>query len=173
MAYNFKNLADVELLSAMPEEANVVVEVNGTTKRAPRAEVDITAELISSETLEEVPEGATVFAEVNGEIKRIPSDGLGGSGSGATPLLTYCASNNMLTNQNGENYDLTTLLDAYTQGQLFIIDFYSSLPVLVTGFSISGNVRFEPIYDDDSSWPYSRDEVGAYYSQKFGLVIER
>lgn len=173
MAYNFKNLADVELLNAMPEEANVVVEVNGTTKRAPRAEVDITAELISSETLEEVPEGATVFAEVNGEIKRIPSDGLGGSGSGATPLLTYCASNNMLTNQNGENYDLTTLLDAYTQGQLFIIDFYSSLPVLVTGFSISGNVRFEPIYDDDSSWPYSRDEVGAYYSQKFGLVIER
>lgn len=174
MAYNFKNLADVELLNAMPEEANVVVEVNGTTKRAPQIKpVDEIALIVDSETLEEVPEGATVLAEVNGEIKRVPSAGLGGSGSGATPLLTYCASNNMLTNQNGENYDLTTLLDAYTQGQLFIIDFYSSLPVLVTGFSISGNVRFEPIYDDDSSWPYSRDEVGAYYSQKFGLVIER
>ena len=36
MAYNFKNLADVELLNAMPEEANVLVEVNGTTKRAPQ-----------------------------------------------------------------------------------------------------------------------------------------
>lgn len=40
MAYNFKNLADVELLSAMPEEANVVVEVNGTTKRAPQVKVE-------------------------------------------------------------------------------------------------------------------------------------
>lgn len=37
MAYNFKNLADVELLDAIPEEANVLVEVNGTTKRAPQA----------------------------------------------------------------------------------------------------------------------------------------
>ena len=34
MAYNFKNLADVELLNAMPEEANIVVEVGGKTKRA-------------------------------------------------------------------------------------------------------------------------------------------
>jgi hypothetical protein len=83
MAYNFKNLADVELLNAMPEEANVVVEVNGTTKRAPLPEipeVDVTAELIGSEALEEVPDGATVLAEVNGEIKRVPSAGLGGAG---------------------------------------------------------------------------------------------
>ena len=36
MAYNFKNLADVELLSTMPETANVLVEVGGTTKRAPQ-----------------------------------------------------------------------------------------------------------------------------------------
>jgi len=35
MAYNFKNLADVELLNAMPEEANIVVEVDGKTKRVP------------------------------------------------------------------------------------------------------------------------------------------
>lgn len=35
MAYNFKNLADVELLNTMPEEANVLVEVDGATKRAP------------------------------------------------------------------------------------------------------------------------------------------
>lgn len=37
MAYNFKNLADVELLGAMPENANVFVEVDGATKRAPSA----------------------------------------------------------------------------------------------------------------------------------------
>lgn len=83
MAYNFKNLADVELLNAMPEEANVLVEVNGTTKRAPLPEipeVDVTAELVGSEALEEVPEGATVLAEVNGEIKRVPGSGLGGAG---------------------------------------------------------------------------------------------
>ena len=82
MAYNFKNLADVELLNAMPEEANVVVEVDGKTKRAPQVQipepVDEIALIVNSETLEEVPEGATVLAEVNGKIKRVPSDGLGG-----------------------------------------------------------------------------------------------
>ena len=79
MAYNFKNLADVELLSAMPEAANVLVEVDGATKRAPQVKpVDEIAMIVASETLEEVPEGATVLAEVNGEIKRVPSDGLGG-----------------------------------------------------------------------------------------------
>lgn len=82
MAYNFRNLADVELLSAMPEEANIVVEIDGKTKRAPQVQipesVDEIALIVGSETLEEVPEGATVIAEVNGEIKRVPSDGLGG-----------------------------------------------------------------------------------------------
>lgn len=82
MAYNFKNLADVELLNAMPEEANIVVEVDGKTKRAPQVQipepVDEIALIVNSETLEEVPEGATVLAEVNGEIKRVPSDGLSG-----------------------------------------------------------------------------------------------
>lgn len=82
MAYEFKNLADVELLSAMPETANVLVEVDGSTKRAPQVQipepVDEIALIVSSETLEEVPEGATVLAEVNGEIKRVPNDRLGG-----------------------------------------------------------------------------------------------
>lgn len=86
MAYNFKNLADVELLEAMPEEANVVVEVNGTTKRAPN--IDVEAKIVSSETLEEVPEGATVLAEVSGQIKRVPSAGLGGS-SGYEFIVGY------------------------------------------------------------------------------------
>lgn len=76
MAYNFKNLADVELLNAMPEEANVVVEVNGTTKRAPN--IDVEAKIVGSETLEELPETGTVLAEVNGEIKRVPSNKVGG-----------------------------------------------------------------------------------------------
>lgn len=79
MAYNFKNLADVELLSSMPETANVLVEVGGATKRAPQVQpVDEIAQIVGSETLTKVPEGATVLAEVNGEIKRVPSDGLGG-----------------------------------------------------------------------------------------------
>lgn len=79
MAYNFKNLADVELLSSMPETANVLVEVGGATKRAPQVQpIDEIAQIVGSETLAEVPEGATVLAEVNGEIKRVPSDGLGG-----------------------------------------------------------------------------------------------
>ena len=82
MAYNFKNLADVELLNAMPEGANIVVEVDGKTKRAPQVHipetVDEIALIVGSETLEEVPEGATVLAEVNGKIKRIPSNQVGG-----------------------------------------------------------------------------------------------
>lgn len=82
MAYNFKNLADVELLNTMPETANVLVEVGGKTKRAPQMQipepVDEIALIVGSETLTEVPDGATVLAEVNGEIKRVSSDGLGG-----------------------------------------------------------------------------------------------
>ena len=79
MAYNFKNLADVELLNAMPEEANVLVEVNGTTKRAPHVKpVDEIAMIVASETLAELPETGTVLTEVNGAIKRVPSNQVGG-----------------------------------------------------------------------------------------------
>lgn len=82
MAYNFKHLADVELLSNIPKEANIIVEVDGKTKRAPQVQipepVDEIALIVNSETLEGVPEGATVLAEVNGEIKRVSSNGLGG-----------------------------------------------------------------------------------------------
>ena len=78
MAYNFKHLADVELLSAMPKDAKVLVEVDGITKRAPQ--VDEIAKIISSKSLDKIPAGATMLAEVNGEIKRIPSEELGGKG---------------------------------------------------------------------------------------------
>lgn len=76
MSYNFKNIADVELLSTMPENANVLVEVGGATRRAPKE--DGIGKLVAVESLAEVPEGATVLVEVDGEIKRVPSDGLGG-----------------------------------------------------------------------------------------------
>lgn len=84
MSYTFKNMADVELLGAMPENANVFVEVDGSTRRAPQVKVDVTGELAVTEALEEVPEGATVLAEVNGEIKRVPGSGLGGA---AAPII--------------------------------------------------------------------------------------
>lgn len=77
MSYNFKSLADVELLSTMPENAKVIVEVDGATRRAPQ--INEISKIVSSETLTEVPEGATVLAEVNGEIKRVPGSELGGS----------------------------------------------------------------------------------------------
>jgi hypothetical protein len=35
MSYNFKNLADVELLEGVPEHANAFVEVDGMIKRVP------------------------------------------------------------------------------------------------------------------------------------------
>lgn len=77
MSYNFKSLADVELLNSMPENANVIVEVDGATRRAPKE--DGIGKLVAVETLAEVPEGATVLAEVNGEIKRVPGERLGGN----------------------------------------------------------------------------------------------
>ena len=113
MAYNFKNLADVELLNAMPEEANVVVEVNGKTKRAPQAKVDVTAELVGSEALEEVPEGATVLAEVNGQIKRVPSAGLGG-GDAWDIMLFY---NNDDNSYNWFKGDSTLLIEMLVAGK--------------------------------------------------------
>ena len=79
MAYNFKNLADVELLNVMPETANVLVEVDGTTKRAPQ--VDEISKIVGSEALTELPETGTVLAEVNGEIKRVPNNRVGGAGT--------------------------------------------------------------------------------------------
>lgn len=81
MAYEFKNLADVELIDTMPETANVLVEVDGATKRAPQVKpVDEIEKIVTSEALDEVPVGATVLAEVNGEIKRVPGEELGGKG---------------------------------------------------------------------------------------------
>lgn len=78
MAYNFKNLADVELIDTMPETANVLVEVDGATKRAPQVKpVDEIEKIVTSEALTELPETGTVLAEVNGKIKRVPSNALG------------------------------------------------------------------------------------------------
>ena len=80
MAYEFKNLADVELLSTMPETANVLVEVDGATKRAPQVKpVDEIEKIVTSEALTELPETGAVLAEVNGEIKRVPSNKVGGA----------------------------------------------------------------------------------------------
>ncbi len=39
MSYTFKNLADIELLTEVPETANKIIEVDGTIKRVPNKEV--------------------------------------------------------------------------------------------------------------------------------------
>lgn len=153
MAYNFKNLADVELLSSMPETANVLVEVGGATKRAPQVQpVDEIAQIVGSETLAEVPEGATVLAEVNGEIKRVPSDGLGGgktliikssdfdnamagvaaTTSDTTPAVTYSA--NMTFNEAIAAFANCELTDA----RLFFVENNpTTAPVFIISYDIS------------------------------------
>jgi hypothetical protein len=70
MNYEFQTLGSVELLDSMPENAKVIVEVNGATKRAPQ--VNEIAKIVDSEKLAETPENAAMLAEVNGEIKRVP-----------------------------------------------------------------------------------------------------
>ena len=154
MAYNFKNLADVELLSAMPEAANVLVEINGTTKRAPQVQpVDEIAQIVGSETLAEVPEGATVLAEVNGEIKRVPSNGLGdgkalvikssdfdnamaGVAAAATrdttPAVTYSA--NMTFDEAVAALANCKLTDARL---FFVANIPTTAPVVITSYDIS------------------------------------
>jgi hypothetical protein len=83
MNYEFQTLGSVELLDSMPENAKVIVEVDGATKRAPQVvipePVDEIAIIANSETLIEVPEGATALVEVGGEIKRVPGSALGSS----------------------------------------------------------------------------------------------
>lgn len=117
MAYNFKNLADVELLSAMPETANVLVEVDGATKRAPQVQpVDEIAQIVGSEILAEVPESATVLAEVNGEIKRVPSDGLGG---GKALVIKSSDFDNAMAGVVAADATSGTLADTYTANMTF------------------------------------------------------
>lgn len=70
MNYEFQTLGSVELLNSMPENAKIIVEVDGATKRAPQ--VNEIAKIVGSEKLAETPEDAAMLAEVNGEIKRVP-----------------------------------------------------------------------------------------------------
>lgn len=177
MAYNFKNLADVELLSTMPETANVLVEVDGATKRAPKeAKVDVSAELVAKEALTEVPEGAEVLGVINGEIKRIPGAGLGESSSEERiPLIVYTISGNdsYLFDKNGNPYDLPTIANAFMNRELF---YYSGgeydAPSPIVGFDISGPIAFKTgsgkkLLTTDSS-AYHISDWMAYISETYG-----
>lgn len=151
MAYNFKNLADVELLSSMPETANVLVEVGGATKRAPQVQpVDEIAQIVGSETLAEVPEGATVLAEVNGEIKRVPSDGLGGGKAlvikssdfdNAMAGVTTFKGSNPITYSANMTFD--EAVAAFTNCELtdarlfFVANTHATASVAITSYDIS------------------------------------
>lgn len=169
MAYNFKNLADVELLNAMPEEANVLVEVDGATKRAPHVEVDVTAELISSEALEEVPEGATVLAEVNGEIKRVPSAGLGGSGDAWDIMIFY---NNDDDSYNWFKGDSTLLIEMLVAGKCpRTCIFYTNNDIerpaamfeIIYGMEISsGSGTWINMYGHNGSWYFNASDGIVY-----------
>lgn len=150
MAYNFKNLADVELLSSMPETANVLVEVGGATKRAPQVQpVDEIAQIVGSETLTKVPEGATVLAEVNGEIKRVPSDGLGGGGKALVikssdfdnAMAGVAATTSAVTYTANMTYDeaVSALANCkLTDARLFFVENNpTTVPVVGTSYDIS------------------------------------
>ena len=136
MSYNFKSLADVELLSTMPENANVIVEVDGATRRAPKE--DGIGKLVAVESLSEVPEGATVLVEVDGEIKRVPSDGLGGGK--ALIIKSYDFDNaiagiavvgEVVTDTYTANMTFDEAMTAFASGELiggFLFDAIESMP---------------------------------------------
>lgn len=182
MSYNFKNLADVELLSSMPETANVLVEVDGATKRAPQ--VDEIAQIVVSEALEEVPEGATVLGVVNGEIKRIPSAGLGG---GKTLVLKSDDFDNALAG-------VSTVLAAaspvitYTANMTFdeVVEAFASCELLggyVFGVENDLPLRFEVVYTSYTAVNYvepcvmfmaytNNSDIAIYWTASGGISTE-
>ena len=81
MSYTFKNLADIELLTEMPENANKIIEVDGSIKRI--SDAASSAKPVIIEATAEAGSGnysytctSTTFAEVKEAIENnIPITG--------------------------------------------------------------------------------------------------
>ena len=137
MSYNFKSLADVELLNSMPENANVIVEVDGATRRAPKE--DGIGKLVAVEALEEVPEGATVLAEVNGEIKRVPGEGLGENKTIIFSVIEAADAIDTVTYQTVCNYSPAEVCELMLAGASCVMLMpYAAMSASVSTFGSAG-----------------------------------
>ena len=137
MSYNFKSLADVELLNSMPENANVIVEVDGATRRAPKE--DGIGKLVAVESLAEVPEGATVLAEVNGEIKRVPGERLGGNKTIIFSVIEAADAIDTVTYQTICNYSPAEVCELMLAGASCVMLMpYAAMSASVSTFGSTG-----------------------------------
>ena len=137
MSYNFKSLADVELLNSMPENANVIVEVDGATRRAPKE--DGIGKLVAVESLAEVPEGATVLAEVNGEIKRVPGERLGGNKTIIFSVIEAADAIDTVTYQTVCNYSPAEVCELMLAGASCVMLMpYAAMSASVSTFGSTG-----------------------------------
>lgn len=172
MAYNFKNLADVELLNTMPEQANVLIEVNGTTKRAPQVQpVDEIAQIVGSEALEEVPENAKALVEIDGVIKRVPGGALGGNNQQSFSMF-YNEDNNKFYFETGDSLKIFSMMKNKEFPSIVLKkfgdynDYYEYSPIVkieLHDYSTSGSGIFVTFYTYD--YPIS----GSYYNSEFDL----
>lgn len=60
MSYNFKNLADIELLTEVPETANKIIEVDGSIKRVPNKEVSGGDSMIKTAWIRQIMDHSSV-----------------------------------------------------------------------------------------------------------------
>ena len=172
MAYNFKNLADVELLDSMPSDANLLVEINGTTKRAPKeAKINVEAELSNKELLEEVPENAKALVEIDGAIKRVSGGALGGNNQQSFTMF-HNEDNNKFYFETGDSLKIFSMIKNGEFPSIVLKrfgdynDYYEYAPILkieLYDYSTSGSGIFVTFYTYD--YPIS----GGYYNGEFDL----
>lgn len=79
MAYNFKSIADVDVINNPSDSTNVLIEEDGFIKRVPKSAVGETAENMISkigtvEIADTVTSEANVLIEEDGAIKRVAKD---------------------------------------------------------------------------------------------------
>lgn len=83
MAYEFKKLSEVDVVTTPANTANVLIEEDGVVKRVAKTAVGETAEAIlgkiaAVDAAEEPADDANVLIEESGSLKRVPASSVGG-----------------------------------------------------------------------------------------------
>ena len=119
-----------------------------------------------------------IFDDENGVMKKVEGGG-GSESSSIEPLFVYeTSSDSELTDKNGNVYDLETLVDAYMNNSLFLMQTTKgvTLPVKINGFSISGTLfgfyhvsAGSPVPDTNKSI-YTVSDLCEYLESKYGKL---
>lgn len=105
MSYTFKNLADIELLTEVPETANKIIEIEGSIKRVPNKEVSGGDSIVKTAWLKQTNSYSGEDTSLTGTYSVVPSQYM----TFECPNMTLGEALGYL--QNGE--PLTCLVTAY------------------------------------------------------------